>query len=115
MHDLVLQLDLELGERRLDPEVETVAYRVGQEALSNVVKHAEAKRVRVELRATETALDLAVHDDGQGVDPERLGEPGASGYGVVGMRERAELVGGHVTVSPREGGGTTVRLSLPLA
>jgi signal transduction histidine kinase len=113
-HGLVLQLDLELGERRLDPEIETVAYRVGQEALSNVVKHAAAKRVRLELRATEVTLDLTVHDDGLGIDPERPNESGSRGYGLVGMSERAELVGGSVTVASRSGGGTTVRLSLPL-
>jgi signal transduction histidine kinase len=113
-HGLGLELDLQLGERRLDPELETVAYRVAQEALSNVAKHSGASSVRVELRASASALELAVHDDGHGVDTARLDRGALTGYGVIGMRERAALVGGRLVLQPREDGGTTVRLTLPL-
>jgi signal transduction histidine kinase len=61
-----LELRLELGERRLDPEVETIAYRVAQEALTNVVKHAAAARVRLSLSASASVLELTVRDDGRG-------------------------------------------------
>ncbi len=67
-HGLTLELDLRLGERRLDAEVETIAYRVAQEALTNVAKHAGATHVRLGLRATASALELRVRDDGRGLD-----------------------------------------------
>lgn len=111
-HGLALRLDLELGERRLDAEIETIAYRVAQEALTNVVKHAGATRVRLELRTTASALELCVRDDGRG-----LREPAArrsGGYGITGMRERAEIGGGTLSVEGHDGRGTTVALTLPL-
>ena len=107
-----LELDLQLGERRLDAELETIAYRVAQEALTNVVKHAGATHVQLMLRATASALELRVRDDGRGVDavtPRRAG-----GYGIIGMRERAEVGGGHLRVEGRGGAGTSVALTLPL-
>lgn len=110
LHGLRLELDLELGERRLDAEIETIAYRVAQEALTNVVKHAAATGVRLELRTTAAALELCVSDDGRGLEkPERSG-----GYGITGMRERAEIGGGSLRVEGRDSGGTTVALTLPL-
>ena len=110
-HGLRLDLRLGLGERRLDAESETIAYRVAQEAMTNVVKHAEATSVRLELRATGSALELTVHDDGRGLverETERAG-----GYGIIGMRERAVLGGGSLRVGSH-GAGTTVALTLPL-
>ncbi|MCW3014637.1 MAG: sensor histidine kinase [Solirubrobacterales bacterium] len=111
-HGLALDLNLELGERRLDPDIETIAYRVAQEALTNVTKHAAATGVRLELRATASALELSVRDDGCG-----FAEPAAErsgGYGITGMRERAEIGGGRLRVEGGVGGGTTVALMLPL-
>ncbi len=111
-HDLTLELDLQLGERRLDAELETIAYRVAQEALTNIVKHAAATVVRLELRTSASALELAVHDDGCGLERRAAGRSG--GYGIVGMRERAEIGGGRLRIAARNGGGTTVALMLPL-
>jgi signal transduction histidine kinase len=111
LHGLTVELDLQLGERRLDPEVETIAYRVAQEALTNVVKHADATGVRMELRMAASALELAVHDDGRGFQQLRAER---SGYGITGMRERAAIGGGSLRVAPRDSGGTTVALTLPL-
>ena len=111
-HDLELELDLQLGERRLDAETETIAYRVAQEALTNVVKHAAATCVRLQLRASGSMLELAVQDDGRGLEHVQAGRD--RGYGITGMRERAELGGGSLRVGARNGGGTTVALSLPL-
>jgi signal transduction histidine kinase len=112
-HGLVVELDLQLGERRLDAEVETIAYRVAQEALTNVAKHAGATRVQLGLRATAWALDLRVRDDGRGL--KHSGAKRSGGYGITGMRERAEIGGGSVRVESRAGGGTSVALTLPLA
>ena len=112
-HDLTLELDLQLGERRLNPEVETIAYRIAQEALTNVAKHAGATHVRLGLCATASALELFVRDDGRGL--RRRGAQRSGGHGITGMRERAELGGGSLVVEEPEGGGTVVALTLPLA
>jgi signal transduction histidine kinase len=112
-HGLALRLDLQLGERRLDAEVETIAYRVAQEALTNVAKHAGAARVWLVLRASASELELRVRDDGRGLD--RRGAQRSGGYGITGMRERADIGGGSLRVEGRPGDGTTVALTLPLA
>ncbi|UTI66319.1 GAF domain-containing sensor histidine kinase [Paraconexibacter antarcticus] len=111
VHGLEVHVCLELGGRRLDPELETPAYRVAQEGLTNVAKHAGATRVDVGLRVTGGAVELTITDDGHGLDPERV--RGTSGYGLVGMRERAELRGGDLAIGPGEHGGTTLVLTLP--
>jgi two-component system, NarL family, sensor histidine kinase UhpB len=91
----------------LDPEEELVIYRVAQEALTNVARHSGAKRARVELRSNDGEVELVVHDDGRGLDPER-----GEGSGLLGMRERAVLVGATFSIEAGEAGGTTVRLRL---
>lgn len=110
---LELALDAELEERRFDPDVETIAYRVAQEALTNVGKHAAAEHVRLELRCAGGSLVLVVSDDGRG----SVGHPHprGSGYGITGMRERAELGGGTLRVAARPERGTSVHLELPLS
>ncbi|MEX2108151.1 MAG: sensor histidine kinase [Solirubrobacterales bacterium] len=93
----------------LDDDVQLVIYRVAQEALSNAVRHSEAKRVGVTLRRSEAGVELAVSDDGRGFAFEQS----ESGLGISGMRERALLVGGDLTIESRPGHGTTVHLTLP--
>lgn len=112
-HGLDVHLHLELGERRLDPELETIAYRVAQEGLTNIAKHAGATRVDLGLRAADGEVELTVRDDGCGLDPERLEQ--ASGYGLMGMRERAELRDGRLVIGPAEDRGTTLVLTFPAA
>ncbi len=107
---LRFELDLQLGERRLDGELETIAYRIAQEAITNVVKHARATTVEIRLSATPTALELRVTDDGHGFDATS----GATGYGIAGMRERSELCGGRLSVGADPAGGTSVRLIAPV-
>jgi len=111
-HGLRLELRLELGERRLEAEAETTAYRVAQEALTNVVKHAAATCVSLELWASTSALELRVRDDGQGLGPPARTKS-SGGYGLIGMRERAVIGGGTLSIDSRPGGGTTVTLILP--
>ena len=93
--------------------VETAAgvhiYRIVQEALNNVVRHAETKEAWVRLNFSADALELQVEDHGKGF----VKDGGQRGIGLVGMRERAELVGGELLVIQREGGGTMVRLRVP--
>jgi two-component system sensor histidine kinase UhpB len=90
-------------------EVELVVYRVAQESLTNALRHAGAQTVDVALRADADTLELVVSDDGRGL-PEPLP---AGGTGIDGMRERALLVGGRLTIGAAEGGGTEVRLEVP--
>ncbi|MCW3040171.1 MAG: sensor histidine kinase [Solirubrobacterales bacterium] len=110
---LAVELRLELGDRRLDPEIETIAYRVAQEALTNVVKHARAARAWMSLHASATELELTLRDDGRGFRADDSGHVGG-GYGLLGMRERADIGAGALRVQSTGAGGTTVTLTLPL-
>jgi signal transduction histidine kinase len=106
-------------ERRLDAELESTIYRVVQEALTNVSRHAEATSAVVSISEREGLVRVAVTDDGKGPPQEsRLGPRGdglEGGFGMSGMRERAELVGGELEMVAAPGRGTTVRLTVPLA
>jgi two-component system sensor histidine kinase UhpB len=93
----------------LTPEEELVLYRVAQEGLTNVARHAEASRAWLEVRDTAEAVVLTVRDDGRGL-PEGAD---ASSSGIRGMRERAMLVGATLTMESQPGSGTVVRLSIP--
>ncbi|HEX2316242.1 MAG TPA: sensor histidine kinase [Thermomonospora sp.] len=98
----------DLAELPAAPEV--AAYRIVAEALSNTVRHSGARHCAVRLAANRDGLEVEVTDDGAGVPP---GAP--AGVGLVGMRERAEELGGRCTVSPREAGGTRVHAVIPYA
>jgi len=96
-------------DERLAPELETTIYRLVQEALTNVVKHARASRVAIEIVAHDQHLDVAVRDDGGGFDPTLPRD----GFGITGMRERVGLADGTLTVASAPGEGTTVSARLP--
>ena len=96
--------------QRFAPEVEASVYRIAQEALNNVVKHARARSVNVLLELREENLALVVEDDGVGFQPTAKGE---TMIGLTGMRERALAVGGSVELEPTPGGGTTVLACIP--
>ncbi|MDX3383204.1 sensor histidine kinase [Streptomyces niveiscabiei] len=97
--------------RPLAPGVELCAYRVVQEALTNVLKHAPGAAASLELRYGPRQLEVSVVNDGQGVIPDKV--PPGSGHGLMGVRERAKLYGGRVDIGPRGEGGFAVRLTLP--
>jgi signal transduction histidine kinase len=105
--------------KRLDPELESTIYRIVQEALTNVSRHAQATKALVSVEQHDGEVRASVTDDGRGLPAaERLGPRGdglEGGFGMSGMRERAELVGGELQFGPAAGGGTTVRLTVPLA
>jgi len=105
--------------RRLDPELESTIYRVLQEALTNVSRHAQATSAVVTVLERDGAVRASVTDNGRGMpDSSRLGPRGdglEGGFGMGGMRERAELVGGELDFAPAPGGGTIVSLTVPLA
>jgi two-component system, NarL family, sensor histidine kinase UhpB len=100
---------VDLGERlALEPAAEIQIYRIVQEALSNVARHAQAREVRLALALAEDgALEIAVEDDGRGFDARTV----ARGHGLANMRTRASLVGAQVAWTPRVGGGTVFRLT----
>jgi two-component system, NarL family, sensor histidine kinase UhpB len=86
--------------------VQLVVYRVAQEALSNAARHSDAERIAVELRRAGDGVELDVSDDGRGFAFEEA----ERGLGIAGMRERALLLGGDLTIESRPGRGTTVSL-----
>lgn len=97
----------------LSPEAELALYRVVQEALSNVVRHAEATRVRVRLRARPGLVEALVEDDGRGFSVRDAMSGGPSGLGLFGMQERASYVGGRVEITSEPGAGTRVLAMIP--
>ena len=109
---LEVEGDLDLGDadRRLAGDLETAIYRLVQEALTNVAKHARATRVEVAVRAIPGAVDVRVADDGVGVT---AGGATGGGFGLVGMRERVAMAGGELQIERGDGGGTVVRARLP--
>jgi signal transduction histidine kinase len=106
-----VDLELRLGGERLPSEVETTLYRIVQEALTNVTKHAGARRLSVVLTRKEGAVVAVVEDDGAGFDPR---EPTHDGLGLVGMRERLALVGGRLRVESSPGRGTALVAEVPV-
>jgi signal transduction histidine kinase len=98
------------GEERLPPDQEAELFRLSQEALNNVLKHAHARHVQVDLDLTANPVVLEVADDGVGFDPS---VNGAGGFGLPGMRERAERLGGTLSVTSAPGAGSRVRVEVP--
>ena len=95
------------GEGLLPAEVQVAVYRICQEALNNVAKHAGASKLEIDLKHKENAIELSIRDDGRGFDPDKT----ASGhYGLGMMRERAEAVGARLTISSRSGHGTKLTI-----
>jgi signal transduction histidine kinase len=109
--ELELDLDFDAGRAstRLLPDLESTIYRVVQEGLTNVAKHAGARRVRVRVVERDGAVDVAIADDGRGFDPTAK----RTGFGLVGMQERVAIAGGILDVDARPGGGTVLAASMP--
>jgi ligand-binding sensor domain-containing protein/two-component sensor histidine kinase len=96
----------------LSPFTEDTLIRIGQEAMTNVIKHARARTIRIDLAFEPHELSLRIEDDGCGFDPASIGG-GEGRYGLLGMRERTEKLGGELTVWSATGQGTIVRVVLP--
>jgi signal transduction histidine kinase len=100
---------------RLGVDVETNLYRITQEALHNVVKHAQARSVSVMLTHRDQHAMLVIEDDGRGFDGMAIADPqGASGFGLVSMRQRATLAGGELEIDSTPGAGTSIFVRVPL-
>ncbi|GAB4214967.1 MAG: hypothetical protein Fur007_12140 [Rhodoferax sp.] len=100
---------------RLSPDIETACFRIVQEALTNVARHAQAKAVAVRLAQVDDMLEFSVHDDGVGFDLAAMRERAMAGgsLGVLGMQERATLINGTLDICAQPGCGTTVTLRAP--
>jgi chemotaxis family two-component system sensor kinase Cph1 len=109
--DVSVDLRSELGNQRLPAEVETVLYRITQEAMTNIVKHADARLVRVHLSRVGNDVTLVVQDDGRGFDPDGVRE---GSVGLIGMRERIALLGGSLMIESTEGAGTMLTAEVPI-
>jgi signal transduction histidine kinase len=107
-----VDLEAQLGDERLPGEIETALYRIVQEALTNIVKHARAQRVSILVVRKPTSAAVVIEDDGTGI-----AQPGASdrgGLGLVGMRERVRLLDGRFEIESSQGAGTTIVAEVPV-
>jgi signal transduction histidine kinase len=98
-------------ERRLKPEIETTLFRIGQEAISNIARHAEANSVSIALAFAEDHIGLEVEDNGQGFDLNRF--PNGS-FGLLGMKERTSLLDGTFAIDSNPGNGTRLAVTIPV-
>jgi len=102
-------------EKRLSAALEVAVFRIIQEALNNVVKHTRAHEAMVKLEVTDNQVNILIRDDGQGFDKEKaLREETANSYGIMGMKERVEMLEGRFSITSRVGKGTTVSAQIPI-
>jgi two-component system NarL family sensor kinase len=99
------------GDRPLPIRIEAALYRMAQEALTNVVHHADAEHLTVRYVATPEQVELRIEDDGQGFDPDTISK---DRFGLVGMNERTRLLGGSLDICSEPGGGTRLDIHIPL-
>jgi signal transduction histidine kinase len=112
-----VQLDIaDEATNRLPPRLETTLYRIAQEAMTNILRHANATSATIQLTRLNSHVCLRIEDDGRGFDVAQTPRQAVrlQHFGLLGMRERAELVGGTVTLSSRPGRGTSLEVTLPL-
>jgi signal transduction histidine kinase len=108
-----IDVEVQGAPRNLNPIVRDEAYRIAGEALRNAFRHAQARRIAVKIRYGEGLFRLRVRDDGKGIDEKTIRQQPAGHFGLNGMRERAEIVGGRLEVRSRLDSGTEVELSIP--
>jgi signal transduction histidine kinase len=99
-------------EMSLDADLSFSIYRICQETLTNISRHAEATKVTISLKMSKDKVELVVRDNGKGITQEQLAKPNS--YGLLGIRERAYHWGGEALITGRKGQGTTVKVSIPL-
>jgi signal transduction histidine kinase len=102
-------------EQRLPRRVETTLYQIAKEALHNVVKHAHASAVWIRFQRTAGSIECSIRDNGRGFDPASIAAAqGEQGFGLIGMRERLNVVGGHLRINSTDGCGTELMISIPV-
>jgi signal transduction histidine kinase len=113
--NLDVQVEIKGASQRLPPQLETVVFRVAQEAITNVARHAGVGQARLELLFEEQQVILKLIDHGVGMAMSTPGETTLPGWGITGMRERAEAVGGELHIYSSPGQGVQVELCLPFS
>jgi two-component system sensor histidine kinase UhpB len=104
--------NFESGDIIVDEDRTTAVYRILQESLTNIVRHARASRVRIDLKKVENTIRLRITDNGIGITPEKISDPGS--YGLIGINERTISFGGEMKITGKKGKGTTVLITIPL-
>jgi len=112
-HEIRTELLQDRMDQRLPSDVEAAAYRIVQEALTNIVRHAHATSCRVYLQRLAHTVVITVEDDGCGFDIAGLDQAGSRGLGILGIRERVALLGGTVRLESTPGNGTRLTVELP--
>ena len=102
-------------EEKLPPQIETAFYRIIQEALNNIAKHAGADRIEISLERRDSMIGASITDNGKGFDLERVLHPESPerGFGIIGMQERVSLLGGQIDIQSRPGFGTHIHIEVP--
>ena len=102
-------------EEKLSPQIETAFYRIVQEALNNIAKHAQADRVEISLVKRDSRIYASIQDNGKGFDLDRVLHPESPerGFGIVGIQERVSLLGGQMDIQTRPGFGTLIHFEIP--
>jgi len=102
-------------EKKLPPQIETAFYRIVQEALNNIAKHAQADRVEISLVKKDSRILASIQDNGKGFDLDRVRHPESPerGFGLVGIQERVSLLGGQIDIQSKPGFGTLIRIEIP--
>jgi signal transduction histidine kinase len=113
---IAVRCEIEGLDERLPPEVEIPVFRAVQEALTNVARHAEARSVLIQMTSDGRTLSVEIEDDGRGFEPESVAKPSESGQGLglLGIRERVEILGGTIAIDSAPGEGTRVAFRVPL-
>jgi signal transduction histidine kinase len=112
---LEFKFESQLSGQQLSSEVEVALYRIAQEGITNILRHAHAHKVSLKLNRQSTGIQLCVDDDGIGFDPSHLpGDPSKPHLGLISMRERAEMLGGTLDVYTASGDGTSIQAFIPL-
>jgi signal transduction histidine kinase len=102
-------------EEKLPPQIETAFYRIVQEALNNIAKHAQADRVEVSLMKRDSKIHASIRDNGKGFDLDKVlhSESPERGFGLAGIQERVSLLGGQMDIQSRSGFGTLIHVEIP--
>jgi two-component system sensor histidine kinase UhpB len=102
-------------EEKLPPQIETAFYRIVQEALNNIAKHAEADRVEISVVRRDSKILASIQDNGKGFDLDKVLHPESPerGFGIIGMQERVSLLGGQINIQSRPGSGTLIHIGVP--
>jgi signal transduction histidine kinase len=113
---IAIELKVKGKEQRLLPDMELILFRIVQEALNNISKHAQASNAEVSIEINHSKVDLKIHDNGKGFKlPDTVGDLSHSGkLGLVGMQERVTLLNGTLEIKSEMGKGTTVNVSVPV-